>query len=87
MTYGDSINVSSKVYNTLHHSRLVDHSFVINSKQDVPYMKNVLNYAVKKTNSPAVFGKDVIEISTSSRSQYKFIRNALNALKAIYKVK
>lgn len=87
MSYGDSINVTGRLYNKTHHSRMVDHSFNVKYNDETKNLNNVINYAIRKVQAPAVFAKNGIEISTSNRSQYKFIRNMLNALKASYKVK
>lgn len=87
MSYGDSINVAGMPYNKINHSRMVEHSFSVKNNGETKYVNNVLNYAVKKAQIPAIFGKDIVEISTANRTQYKFIRKVLNLLKASYKVK
>lgn len=87
MSYGDSINVTGMPYNKIHNSRMVEHSFSVINNGETKYLNNVLNYAVKKAQIPAVFGRDIVEISTANRTQYKFIRKVLNMLKANYKIK
>lgn len=60
MSYGDSINVTNRVYNKTHHSRIVGHSFNVKYNDEAKYLNNVINYAICKVQVTAVFAKKEI---------------------------
>ncbi len=57
-------------------------TFIIPANQDVKYLYNHLNAAVKKNHTAAVFAADKVEISAATKAQKEGILNKLNEIKA-----